>query len=291
MTLALVALAGAGSSVVEAVSLSEAYLFSTLSSPGTPATPSFTFTGTGATGFELTLDGSGVVTGVQPTGDVTRPISTPLPYQGHSGTIDGGETYGSITTHVNSEVGRLDDIGAVDDGSPDAILNVDFGDDASVRFGVPAGLTSVLIGEDAGWDRFRLQYCPDATCAGATTLINWTGASAGAVTSILAPSTDFQTDDTAPEIDQLWLFVFDAPLPGGLLRLTETVNGSPLAGSDGVRLEVDFVGGTVPEPGTLVLLGSGLAALGLGSIRSRRRREPGGRARRGGPRPRCARGA
>ena len=277
--LALVALAGASPSVVEAVSVSEAYLFSTFSSPPSsslPATPPFTFTGTGATGFKLILNGSGIVTGVAPTGDVTETITTPLTYHSYTGTIDSGEVFvGGTAAYVNSEVGTLDDVGAVSDGSPDAVLNLDFGNDARVKFNVPAGLSYVLIGEDAGWDRFQLQYCPPAGCASPTTLVNWTSASSGAVTSILASSTDFQTDDNAPEIDQLWLFVFDAPLTGGFLRFTETVNGSPLPGSDGVRLEIDFVGGgfpvasAVPEPGTLLLLGSGLAALGF-RLRGRR---------------------
>jgi hypothetical protein len=275
-----VALAGAGPSTAEAVALSEAYLFSTASSPTTPASPSFTFTGTGATGFRLSLDGSGIVTGVVGlSGDVTEAISAPLTYQSHTGTIDGGETFigGTITTHVNSEVGTLDDLGAVQDGSTDAVLNLDFGDDSRVKFNVPVGLRSLLVAEDAGWDRFQLQYCEASCSSGATTLINWASPSAAAAT-ILGAGTDFQTDDSAPEIDQFWLFVFDAPLTGGFLRFTETVNGSPLPGSDGVRLEIDFLGGgiaaasAVPEPGTWLLLGSGLAALGVGSLRPRRRR-------------------
>jgi hypothetical protein len=304
MTLTVAALAGAGPTAAEAVVVSEAYLFSTFSlpvvTPATPATPPFTFTGTGATGFELTLNGSGIVTGVGSTGDVTRPISTPLTFFGYSGTINAGESGGTTAAHVNGEVGKLDDVGAVADGSSDAVLNLDFGDDAKVKFTVPvSGITHLLVAEDAGWDRFKLQYCATAACSSPTTLINWTGTSSGAVSSILHSSTDFQTDDDAPEIDQAWLFIFDAPLTSGYLRFTETENGSSHARSDGVRLEIDFVGGgvysvvssPVPEPGTLGLLAVGLAALGLSPLRGRRarRRRPAGAA--GGPRPRAGRGA
>jgi hypothetical protein len=51
------------------------------------------------------------------------------------------------------------------------------------------------------------------------------------------------------------------------------------------------VSSPVPEPGTLGLLGVGLAALGLSPLRGRRarRRQPAGAA--GGPRPRAGRGA
>ena len=60
-----------------------------------------------------------------------------MTHQSHSGGIDPGEP-GPIGERVNSEVGRLDDVGFVDEGD-DAKLNIDFKDNARVILKIPGG--------------------------------------------------------------------------------------------------------------------------------------------------------
>jgi len=250
----------------QAVSVTDLYLFSTFStSPGASGSPPgvvapFTLSGSG--GVKLTLS-SGVATGQ--TGlsgpPVTAFIAAPVTYESHTGTIDSGEG-GTTSTRVNSEVSRLDDVGLVTEGT-DAKLNIDFSDHAKVIFKIPTGgFTKLAIGEDAGLDPFKLEWCDQADCSGTRQLL-FDGFDASTKTAVLARP-DFGSGDSS-QIDQMYLFLFSAPLTGWL-RISETTN------LGGTLLELDFVGGTgdsvvgpaaVPEPTTLLLWGTMIAGLGL----------------------------
>ncbi|OGK84971.1 MAG: hypothetical protein A2X51_05485 [Candidatus Rokubacteria bacterium GWC2_70_24] len=191
-----------------------------------------------------------------------------MTHQSHSGGIDPGEP-GPIGERVNSEVGRLDDVGFVDEGD-DAKLNIDFKDNARVILKIPGGgFTSLIIAEDAGLDPFKLERCAAADCSAARQTL-FDGFTWATKSAVLARQ-DFSGGDSSP-IDQvylfLFLFLFDGPVEGWL-RISETRNFG------GTRLEVDFVGGfdppeAVPEPITFLLWGT--AAAGLGLVRWRRRR-------------------
>ncbi|MBI2526680.1 MAG: hypothetical protein HYV93_11920 [Candidatus Rokubacteria bacterium] len=249
----------------QAASVTKLYLFSAFSTvPNPPGGVSAPFTLTGTAGVELTLNASAVAAGqIGLAGPVSALIDSTVTYESHWGGIDAGEP-GPIDARVNSEVGRLDDVGFVAEGG-DAALNIDFGNDAKVILKIPAGgFTSLLIAEDAGLDPFKLQRCPTADCGTRQLLFN--GFTWSTKSAVLARA-DFGGGDSSP-IDQAYLFLFDAPMEGWL-RISETLN------LGGTRLEVDFVGGAgpvapVPEPTTLLLWGT--AAGGLGRLAWRRRR-------------------
>ncbi len=255
----------------QAASVTALYLFSTFSTvpnpPGGVVAP-FTLTGTG--GVQLGLNASAVATSqVGLVGSVSADIDSTVTYQSHSGGIDAGEP-GPIGARVNSEVGRLDDVGFVAEGD-DAALNIDFKDDARVVLMIPGGgFTSLLIAEDAGLDPFKLERCPTAACPSGTRQLLFDGFNRATRDAVLA-RLDFGGGDSSP-IDQAYLFLFDGPM-SGWLRISETRN------LGGTRLEVDFVGGldpvaAVPEPTTLLLWGTAAAGLGLLSRRRWRRRPP-----------------
>jgi len=233
-------------------------------------------------GYRLGLDASHVATSTSalPGGGISALINTALTYNSTSGTIDNNEStagYGSFAAYVNSEIGKLDDVGFVQEGSDDAKLNIDYANDAAVLFNIPAtGLMKLLIAEDAGLDPFKLEHCTGSagspTC---TTLFNgWTNSGSGNVQSFLT-SNGFGLDDvpnpsnSINEIDQAFLFVFDAPLTG-FFRLSETTNPD----YNSSKLEIDFIGGVTyapaPEPGSFVVTGLGVAGL----IWFARRRKP-----------------
>ena len=256
-----------------AASVTDLYLFSTFSTvpppPGGVSAP-FTLTATATAGVRLALNASAVATGQTGlSGPVSAYINSTVTYQGHSGGIDVGEVFDPslLGQHVNSEVGRLDDVGFVAEGS-DAALNIDFKDNAKVILKIPVGgFTSLLIAEDAGLDPFKLVRCATADCSGSgTRQLLFDGFDRTTRDAVLALA-DFGGGDSSP-IDQAYLFLFNGPIEGWL-RISETRNFG------GTRLEVDFAGGfdaaaAVPEPTTLLLWGT--VAAGLGSLAWRRQR-------------------
>ncbi len=257
----------------QAASVTELYLLSTFSTIPAPSgiplgvTAPFILTGTGGVKLGLT---SGVATSQTGfSGSVSAYIDSTVTYQSHSGTIDSGEG-GTASWRVNSEVSRLDDVGLVTEGT-DAKLNVDFSDHAKVIFKIPTvGFMKLIIAEDAGLDPFKLERCDKADCSG-TRQVLFDGFTSATKNDVLALP-DFGGGDSSP-IDQVWLFLFDAPLDGWL-RISETRNFG------GTRLEVDFVGGldqgvvgpaAVPEPTTFLLWGTTAAGLALARWRRRYR--------------------
>jgi hypothetical protein len=209
-----------------------------------------------------------VVTSVSHLGsgnDIVERIQKPLTFHSKSGTINPNEGPNAASaTRINQEIGKLDDVGFVAEGVPDAALNVDFTSGSWVLFNSPGTtqrpLYNLLIAEDAGFDPFRLTYVKN----GVSTVL-FDGFSSYAVNTLLNTG-HFQTDDTVSpgsvlKVDQLFLFEFDQPLVGGYLKLSETKNYG------GTSLEIDFAGGTVPEPSTymfMTIVGAALAGLRLG---------------------------
>jgi hypothetical protein len=195
------------------------YVFPSYTEPGHPATPPFQYTG-GPGGFLLLkLDSSKRATeasAVNPSDPVSMYINTALTYAGHYGTINSGEgiSLATMGSRVNAEIGSMDDQQFVQDGGPDAHLDIDYGNDASVFFRIPTlGATSLLIAEDAGLDPFKLQHCtslagsPGSTYGvGCTKLFDgWNPSVQNALVNGL-----FGTYDTG-DIDQQFLFVFSDP--------------------------------------------------------------------------------
>lgn len=247
------------------VAVSEAYLFSEWSSPPNNTSPSFTFTGT--SGLLLFLDASGVATGqVSDAVGVDANIDFAFQYLSNTGIINEGEGFpqnsAAMGTRVDAEVGSLNDSGILDEDTIDAPLNVDFSAGAGVVFKqFDLTLSHILIAEDAGFDPFRLEWDADGDfSSGVVTLFN--GFDAATRDAILARS-DFRSDDTDNNMDQIFLFTFAEGLPPGFLRITEIGNFDPAS----TLLEIDFAGAAgatlVPEPSTFVTVGASIVVLGL----------------------------
>jgi hypothetical protein len=239
-------------------------LYNTWSSPGNVSSPTFNFTGT--SGFTATLNGSQQVSSI-------AAIAVPPTY-----TIDGVATYesstgvdvgegGTLSTRVNSEISVWDDVGVISEAI-DTDLNADFNGTSTPRLllALPAlGFTTLIVAEDAGIDPFRMFWCEDAACSsGETQLLN--GATVGG--GIAIALNGFGLNDSGSDVDQAWVFNFQSPVTG-------FIGFNTLLNPGGEALELDFVGGTlgpsqVPEPGTIVLFGTGL--LGLATWSRRRRK-------------------
>lgn len=242
---------GLGLGTAASAYVTEAYLFSEWSLPYTPTTAPFQFVGT--TGVQLTLNSSGqAVAASALTGNVAVGIEFAFRYREHSGLLNDGESFtGTLADRVDSELGRWDDVGFIEEGPTDEPLNVDFGAGAVLflaRF--DCALTHILIAEDAGWDPFALWWDEDGDF-GAGSVPLFTGFDIPTRNAILARP-DFAADDSGDDIDQVYLFVFGgAGLPPGFLAIAEIGN----FGAE--RLEVDFAGARcIPEPrsGLLVAL-------------------------------------
>ncbi len=246
----------ASASPAWALNISQAYLLSDWSSPTTTTTAPFSLNGT--SGFQLTLNSSGVATSATAIGGpLPVQITDRLYYQSHTGTIDPNEvTSSALASRVNSEIAKVDDAGFVNE-SGDAALNIDFTSGASVTLRTSTSnvaVTGLVLFEDAGLDPFSLRYCYNTTCTQSDLLFDGFNSS---TTSTLLASGAFGTDDVAPGIDQAFYFVFDQAATGGYFRIGDSQN---FGGSHSERLEVDFAGVTasVPEPSALLLLGAGL---------------------------------
>jgi hypothetical protein len=249
--------------------VSQAYLFSTWTSPANKTLPPFTFTGTD--GVRLFLNSSAIATGQV---DIASPVSVNInfafQYLSNGGTINKGEGFAqnspAMQARVNSEVGRLDDVGLISEGSTDAPLNIDFTSGAKVVFKkFELALPYILIAEDAGLDPLKLECDADGNFnSGAVTLFN--GFNNSTLNAVLNRP-DFGADDSGSDIDQIYLFRFANGLQPGYLRITE-IGECDL---NSTRLEIDFAGATcVPEPNTFIMVGIGI---GLLSVMLHRRRD------------------
>lgn len=62
------------------------------------------------------------------TGNVAVGIEFAFRYREHSGLLNDGESFtGTLADRVDSELGRWDDVGFIEEGPTDEPLNVDFG--------------------------------------------------------------------------------------------------------------------------------------------------------------------
>jgi hypothetical protein len=244
------------------VQVSQAFLLSEWSAPSNEVVPPFTFVGT--SGVQLTLDGSGLATGQSNLiAPVSVSIDVALKYWKHTGTINHGEGVVDMAGRVNSEIGRWDDAGVVQDGTTDAPLNVDFGDNAKLFLQkLDCPIPYLLIAEDAGLDPFKLWWDADGDFSSGAVLL-FAGFNTATKNAILARP-DFGSDDKGLDVDQVFLFLFADPLPPGYLKIQET---SSYGGS---LLEIDFIGSRcIPEPTTAVTVGMGI---GWMVVLGRRRR-------------------
>lgn len=141
---------------VWALSVSQAYLLGDWSSPTTTSTAPFTVYN--ASGFQLTLNSSGIATSATAVGGLTIQVTDRFYYQSNTGTIDPNEVSSSqLASRVNSEIAKLDDVGVISPEA-DAALNIDFTSGASVTLrtattSVP--VTGLILFEDAGLDPSR----------------------------------------------------------------------------------------------------------------------------------------
>jgi len=184
-----------------------------------------------------------------------------------------------LPARIIAEITEIDDLGVNarrDEGSgllSDAAFNVDFRHkDASLTLAVPAGggWNKLVLVEDAGLDSMRLERCSDASCSDATLLFDGFGGAdwreGRTLKNTLLATPGFSGKDTedAANQDQAWVFLLTEPLQG-FFRITRLGNwgGSPL--------ELDFVGlgrerrvgpTAIPQPGTSLLVVSGLLSLG-----------------------------
>ncbi len=242
--------------------VSQAYLFSDWSSPANTAVPSFTFVGT--SGVELGLNGSGLATSQSDLGgSVVVDIDFALEYWKHSGTINHGEGVVDMAARVNSEIGRWDDAGVINEGPTDAPLNVDFCDNAKLYLQkLECPIPYLLIAEDAGLDPFKLWWDADGDFSSGAVLL-FAGFDTATKNAILARS-DFGGDDSGADLDQVYLLLFEDPLPAGYLKIQET------SSYGGTLLEIDFIGSRcIPEPTTALTVGMGMTLL---TVFGRRRR-------------------
>ncbi len=242
--------------------VSEAYIFSTWTSPANETAPAFTFTGTD--GVALTLNGAGV--GVGQT-DIVDPVSVEIgfafEYWKHTGTLNAGESFANMAGRVNSEISRWDDAGFFEDGTGDAPLNVDFKDGAKLYLQkFECAIPYLIIAEDAGLDPFKLWWDADGDfSSGAVVLFD--GLNTSTRNAVLARS-DIGADDSGDDIDHVYLFKFADLLQPGYLKIQETLN------YNGALLEIDFIGSKcIPEPTTALTVGMGI---GLLALLGRRRR-------------------
>ncbi|MFZ5876300.1 MAG: PEP-CTERM sorting domain-containing protein [Nitrospirota bacterium] len=244
-----------------ALAVTEAYIFSDWSAPTNVSSAPFLLNATA--GYRLDLNGSGVATSATAlSGSTAVQITDRMYYQSHTGTINSGESFsGTMANRVNNEIRRVDDSGLIEEGSTDAALNIDFSTGSTVSLRTSTTNISVpglVLFEDAGLDPFSLQYCLDGACQ-----MLFNGFNTSTRSTLLANPNRIGTDDYAPGIDQAFWFIFDGPVAGGYFKLGDTSN------LGGTRMEVDYVGVTnvptrrVPEPSTLLLLGSGLVGLPL----------------------------
>jgi len=193
---------------------------------------------------------------------------------------------GGLPARITAEITEIDDLGFKegerrDEGSgltKDSARNVDFKHrDATLTLAVPAGgdWNKLVLLEDAGLDAARLEHCSDAACSNPTLLFDGFGASWGEAKAmreklLTAPGFSGKDTDDPANQDQAWVFLLTEPLQG-FLRISRMGNWG------GTPLEIDFIGlgrertpTLVPQPGTFLLVVSGL--LGLRALVRRGRR-------------------
>lgn len=166
--------------------------------------------------------------------------------------------------------------------SYDPTEQIDFGRNAPVVFNpVSGGFTELVIAELGGLNPFELWLCETASCQDDQGVDNAQRLFTGLRDSLsidLFGQDDFamEDDSAASELDQTWLFRFDAPVTGHV-RLVESDNRSVFDRDFNARVQVDFIGvgglaapAVVPVPTSLPLLAGGLGLLGF--VMRRRRK-------------------
>ena len=177
---------------------------------------------------------------------------------------DAGEPGEGTAARYDSQAGTWDDVGIANTNEEDdPEYNIDFGRNASVIFDqVAGGYTELLIAEDGGFNPFDMYLCDDIDCNTSEKIFNGFNRLLGVALDGLDFFTASDSTD-ATEVDQAFLFRFDAPITQ-FLKITEdddrSANGIY---RDSQRLELDFIGvgetvSAVPGPAGLPLLLSGL---------------------------------